>query len=98
MSPLWPFVRERWENVLLHSVSLFQILWRQFLKFKETELPAKEADKHRSKLIYQSFEVSHAQSFYSIIFYSVCILVSSINSILLYSIVLDSIGSHSIIL
>ncbi|KAL2084633.1 hypothetical protein ACEWY4_020151 [Coilia grayii] len=33
-----------------------EILWRQFLKFKETELPGKEADKNRSKLIYQSFE------------------------------------------
>jgi hypothetical protein len=28
------------------------------LKFKETELPAKEADKNRSKGIYQSLEVS----------------------------------------
>lgn len=35
-----------------------QILWCQFLKFKETELPAKEADKNRSKGIYQSLEVS----------------------------------------
>lgn len=35
-----------------------QVLWRQFLKFKETELPAKEADKNRSKHIYKSFEVS----------------------------------------
>ncbi|MXQ93644.1 hypothetical protein E5288_WYG022290 [Bos mutus] len=33
-----------------------QILWCQFLKFKETELPAKEADKNRSKGIYQSLE------------------------------------------
>ncbi|XP_031432418.1 plectin-like isoform X14 [Clupea harengus] len=33
-----------------------EILWRQFLKFKETELPAKESDKNRSKHIYQSFE------------------------------------------
>ncbi|RXM27897.1 Plectin [Acipenser ruthenus] len=33
-----------------------QILWRQFLRFKETELPAKEADKNRSKLVYKSFE------------------------------------------
>ncbi|XP_052350055.1 plectin-like isoform X18 [Oncorhynchus keta] len=38
------------------SYEEIEILWRQFLKFKETELPAKEADKHRSKLIYQSFE------------------------------------------
>ena len=35
-----------------------QILWRQFLKFKETELPAKEADKNRSKHVFNSFEVS----------------------------------------
>lgn len=28
------------------------------MKFKETELPAKEADKNRSKGIYQSLEVS----------------------------------------
>lgn len=35
-----------------------QVLWRQFLKFKETELPAKEADKNRSKYIFKSFEVS----------------------------------------
>lgn len=34
-----------------------QILWCQFLKFKETELPAKEADKNRSKGIFQSLEV-----------------------------------------
>eukprot|EP00063_Salmo_salar_P022030 XP_013996865.1 PREDICTED: plectin isoform X4 [Salmo salar] len=33
-----------------------EVLWRQFLKFKETELPAKEADKNRSKHIYTSFE------------------------------------------
>ncbi|XP_067093674.1 plectin-like isoform X1 [Osmerus mordax] len=38
------------------SYEEIEILWRQFLKFKETELPAKETDKHRSKLIYQSFE------------------------------------------
>ncbi|XP_055759150.1 plectin isoform X25 [Salvelinus fontinalis] len=38
------------------SYEEIEILWRQFLKFKETELPAKEAAKHRSKLIYQSFE------------------------------------------
>lgn len=36
----------------------WQILWSQFLKFKEMELPAKEADKNRSKGIYQSLEVS----------------------------------------
>lgn len=34
-----------------------QILWRQFLKFKETELPAREADKNRSKAIFQALEV-----------------------------------------
>ncbi|XP_064010405.1 plectin [Pogoniulus pusillus] len=33
-----------------------EILWRQFLKFKETELPAKEADKNRAKAIFQSLE------------------------------------------
>ncbi|KAL4629795.1 plectin-like [Arapaima gigas] len=33
-----------------------EVLWRQFLKFKETDLPAKEADKNRSKHIYKSFE------------------------------------------
>ncbi|XP_078542690.1 plectin isoform X4 [Lissotriton helveticus] len=38
------------------SYEEIEILWRQFLKFKETELPAKEADKNRSKLIYQSLE------------------------------------------
>ncbi|XP_062321017.1 plectin isoform X13 [Osmerus eperlanus] len=38
------------------SYEEIEILWHQFLKFKETELPAKETDKHRSKLIYQSFE------------------------------------------
>uniref|UniRef100_A0A3B4C170 Plectin b n=1 Tax=Pygocentrus nattereri TaxID=42514 RepID=A0A3B4C170_PYGNA len=38
------------------SYEEIEILWRQFLRFKETELPAKEADKDRSKLIYQSFE------------------------------------------
>ncbi|XP_015463351.3 plectin isoform X3 [Astyanax mexicanus] len=38
------------------SFEEIEILWRQFLKFKETELPAKEADKDRSKLVYQSFE------------------------------------------
>ncbi|KAM4568863.1 plectin isoform 2-T2 [Fundulus diaphanus] len=33
-----------------------ELLWRQFLKFKETELPVKESDKSHSKHIYQSFE------------------------------------------
>lgn len=44
-------------EVGLTPVPHAQILWCQFLKFKETELPAKEADKNRSKLIYQSLEV-----------------------------------------
>ncbi|MEJ1288996.1 hypothetical protein NN561_020033 [Cricetulus griseus] len=39
------------------SFEEIEILWCQFLKFKETELPAKEADKNRSKGIYQSLEV-----------------------------------------
>ncbi|XP_060053670.1 plectin isoform X4 [Erinaceus europaeus] len=38
------------------SYEEIEILWCQFLKFKETELPAKEADKNRSKGIYQSLE------------------------------------------
>ncbi|XP_052016799.1 plectin isoform X7 [Apodemus sylvaticus] len=38
------------------SFEEIEILWCQFLKFKETELPAKEADKNRSKIIYQSLE------------------------------------------
>uniref|UniRef100_A0A671N497 Plectin-like n=1 Tax=Sinocyclocheilus anshuiensis TaxID=1608454 RepID=A0A671N497_9TELE len=38
------------------SYEEIEVLWRQFLKFKETELPAKETDKNRSKLIYRSFE------------------------------------------
>nr|AAR95666.1 plectin 1 [Mus musculus] len=38
------------------SFEEIEILWCQFLKFKETELPAKEADKNRSKVIYQSLE------------------------------------------
>uniref|UniRef100_A0A8C0GW22 Plectin n=1 Tax=Chelonoidis abingdonii TaxID=106734 RepID=A0A8C0GW22_CHEAB len=38
------------------SYEEIELLWRQFLKFKETELPAKEADKNRSKVIYQSLE------------------------------------------
>ncbi|KAL7883790.1 hypothetical protein SRHO_G00014480 [Serrasalmus rhombeus] len=38
------------------SYEEIEVLWRQFLKFKETELPAKEADKNRSKLIYKAFE------------------------------------------
>ncbi|XP_077431939.1 plectin isoform X4 [Vanacampus margaritifer] len=33
-----------------------ELLWRQFMKFKETELPPKESDKNRSKHIYQTFE------------------------------------------
>ncbi|XP_063042063.1 plectin a isoform X4 [Engraulis encrasicolus] len=38
------------------SYEEIDVLWRQFLKFKETELPAKEADKNRSKHIFKSFE------------------------------------------
>ncbi|KAM6910391.1 plectin isoform 2-T2 [Xenentodon cancila] len=38
------------------SYEEIELLWRQFLKFKETELPAKESDKNHSKHIYQSFE------------------------------------------
>ncbi|XP_064197398.1 plectin a isoform X38 [Anguilla rostrata] len=38
------------------SYEEIEILWRQFLKFKETELPAKESDKNRSKHIYKSLE------------------------------------------
>ncbi|RXM31482.1 hypothetical protein EOD39_6946 [Acipenser ruthenus] len=38
------------------SYEEIEILWRQFLRFKETELPAKEADKNRSKGLYKSFE------------------------------------------
>lgn len=45
---------------IIQSFSIIQlkVLWRQFLKFKETELPAKEADKNRTKHIYKSLEVS----------------------------------------
>ncbi|KAK5617996.1 hypothetical protein CRENBAI_023629 [Crenichthys baileyi] len=38
------------------SYTEIELLWRQFLKFKETELPVKESDKSHSKQIYQSFE------------------------------------------
>ncbi|XP_039973200.1 plectin isoform X6 [Xiphias gladius] len=38
------------------SYEEIELLWRQFLKFKETELPAKESNKNQSKHIYQSFE------------------------------------------
>ncbi|XP_059195504.1 plectin-like [Centropristis striata] len=38
------------------SYEEIELLWRQFLKFKESELPVKETDKNRSKHIYQSFE------------------------------------------
>ncbi|XP_051520381.1 plectin a isoform X2 [Myxocyprinus asiaticus] len=38
------------------SYEEIEVLWRQFLKFKETELPAKETDKNRTKLIYKSLE------------------------------------------
>ncbi|KAM4706329.1 plectin isoform 1-T1 [Rhinophrynus dorsalis] len=38
------------------SYEEIEILWRQFLKFKETDLPSKEADKNQSKLQFQSLE------------------------------------------
>ncbi|XP_053415517.1 plectin isoform X15 [Nycticebus coucang] len=40
------------------SFEEIEILWCQFLKFKETELPAKEADKNRSKSVFQSLEAA----------------------------------------
>ncbi|KAJ7399742.1 Plectin [Pitangus sulphuratus] len=45
------------ERRLPASYEEIEILWRQFLKFKETELPAREADKNRSKAIFQALEV-----------------------------------------
>ncbi|XP_060798659.1 plectin a isoform X3 [Neoarius graeffei] len=44
------------ENKFPTSYEEIEVLWRQFLKFKEMELPAKEADKNRSKYIYKAFE------------------------------------------
>ncbi|XP_064529827.1 plectin isoform X16 [Pseudopipra pipra] len=44
------------ERRLPTSYEEIEILWRQFLKFKETELPAREADKNRSKAIFQALE------------------------------------------
>ncbi|XP_075995381.1 plectin a isoform X3 [Genypterus blacodes] len=44
------------EKKFPNSYEEIEVLWRQFLKFKETELPAKEADKNRSKYIFKSFE------------------------------------------
>ncbi|XP_008430199.1 plectin isoform X24 [Poecilia reticulata] len=38
------------------SYEEIELIWRQFLKFKEAELPAKESDKNHSKHIYQTFE------------------------------------------
>ncbi|XP_056901459.1 plectin-like isoform X20 [Takifugu flavidus] len=38
------------------SYEEIELLWRQFLKFKETELPVREGEKNHSKAIYQSFE------------------------------------------
>ncbi|XP_072250894.1 plectin isoform X9 [Leuresthes tenuis] len=38
------------------SYEEIELLWRQFLKFKETELPGKESNKNHSKHLYQSFE------------------------------------------
>uniref|UniRef100_A0A8C9AUK1 Plectin n=1 Tax=Prolemur simus TaxID=1328070 RepID=A0A8C9AUK1_PROSS len=46
------------EHKFPSSFEEIEILWCQFLKFKETELPAKEADKNRSKGIYQSLEAA----------------------------------------
>ncbi|KAF3834273.1 hypothetical protein F7725_025477 [Dissostichus mawsoni] len=44
------------ERKFPNSYEEIEVLWRQFLKFKETELPAKESDKNRSKHIFKSFE------------------------------------------
>ncbi|KAI4818180.1 hypothetical protein KUCAC02_011539, partial [Chaenocephalus aceratus] len=44
------------ERKFPNSYEEIEVLWRQFLKFKETELPAKESDKNRSKHIFNSFE------------------------------------------
>ncbi|XP_034091905.1 plectin a isoform X5 [Gymnodraco acuticeps] len=44
------------EKKFPNSYEEIEVLWRQFLKFKETELPAKESDKNRSKHIFKSFE------------------------------------------
>ncbi|XP_068615270.1 plectin-like [Brachionichthys hirsutus] len=44
------------ERKFPNSYEEIEVLWRQFLKFKETELPAKEADKNRSKHIFRSIE------------------------------------------
>ncbi|XP_037532385.1 plectin isoform X7 [Nematolebias whitei] len=38
------------------SYEEIELIWRQFLKFKETELPEKETNKNYSKQIYQTFE------------------------------------------
>ncbi|XP_047216434.1 plectin-like isoform X1 [Girardinichthys multiradiatus] len=38
------------------SYAEIELLWHQFLKFKEAELPVKEFNKSHSKQIYQSFE------------------------------------------
>ncbi|CAB1447264.1 unnamed protein product, partial [Pleuronectes platessa] len=46
------------ERKFPNSYEEIEVLWRQFLKFKETELPAKEADKNRSKYIFKSFEAA----------------------------------------
>lgn len=59
---LWPRAKSPqdppWPTPPSLRLVLPQILWHQFLKFKEMELPAKEADKSRSKVIFQSLEVS----------------------------------------
>ncbi|XP_078280393.1 plectin-like [Rhinoraja longicauda] len=33
-----------------------EVLWRQFLKFKESDLPNKEAEKNRSKIVFRTLE------------------------------------------
>ncbi|XP_043923328.1 plectin isoform X4 [Protopterus annectens] len=38
------------------SYEEIELLWSQFLKFKEVELPTKEADKNRSKQVYATLE------------------------------------------
>ncbi|TRY83017.1 hypothetical protein DNTS_007640 [Danionella cerebrum] len=44
------------ETTLPTSFHEIEILWRQFLTFKEIELPPKEVDKSRSTLLFQSIE------------------------------------------
>ncbi|XP_072911338.1 plectin-like isoform X5 [Hemitrygon akajei] len=35
-----------------------EVLWRQFLKFKESDLPIKEIEKNKSKTVFKSFEAA----------------------------------------